>query len=138
MGAAPAGVPTGSPGASANAMAKLREAVKIMQDQLPHLPQGSPIWQSLLKNIQSMGKYVGASDEIPGIQKSTLRELGQQAQQQAPMQALMRSLGGAGTGGPSGSGSPGAGGPQPGGLPGGSPSAQIPPIGASGGNPLGA
>jgi hypothetical protein len=136
MGAAPAGVPGGTPGLAANALAQVREAMKLLEGALPNLPQGTKPYTEVLSTLQKFGKLIPPSNEIPGIQNSALRGIVQNAQQQAPMQALMRSLGGAGQGGPSGAGAPAPGGPAQG-LPGGAPGAPSlasvvrPPPGAS-------
>lgn len=96
MGASSISVPSASPGASADAMAKVREAIKILENALPQLPTGSEPHKAVLSAIQSVSKHVPASDASPGVQQSTLRGLQQQGGKDAAMEAVMRSLGGAG------------------------------------------
>lgn len=110
MGASPVGVPSGAPGQSANALAKVREAIKILEAALPALPTGSDPYKSVLSAIQSISKHVSPSDEIPGVQQTALRDIGQQSSQNAMLQQLMRSMGSASPGGAPGGGAspPGA------------------------------
>lgn len=108
MGAAPNAVPTGSPGASANALSQVREAIKILEKSLAELPVGSDPYKSVLNAISSMAKFVPASAEIPGAQQTTARNLMADAQKSAMMNMVSSSLGGAGAGGaPPGGASPG-------------------------------
>ena len=94
MGASPISVPSGSPGANAGAMAKVREAVKILQQALPELPPGSDPHKAVLNAISSISKYVGPTNEVPGIQQTALRDLQQNAGKNAMLQQVMSSLGG--------------------------------------------
>lgn len=98
--------PSASPGAAADAMAKVREAIKILEMALPQLPTGSDPYKSVLNAITSISKHVTPSAENPGVQQTALRGLQQGAEKDAGMQAVMRSLGGAGGGaaGPAGAG----------------------------------
>jgi len=104
MGAAPVGVPSGSPGKSANALARVREALKILNSELPNLEPGSDPYKAVYEAIGKLSKVAPPSAEVPGVQKTALRGLGQEAQQSSMMQALMRSMGG---GAGAGSASPG-------------------------------
>jgi hypothetical protein len=96
MGASPVGVPSGSPGKSANALAQVREAIKILERALPELPMGSDPYKAVLDAVTKITKHVSPSDEIPGVQKTALRGLAQDAQKSSMMQSLMRSMGGEG------------------------------------------
>jgi hypothetical protein len=91
-------------------MAKVREAVKILIEALPEMPIGSEPFKSVQSAIQGLSKHVPASAEVPGMQQTALRDLQQGAGKNAALEAVMRSLGGAGQGGAPGS-SPGAGAP---------------------------
>jgi hypothetical protein len=106
MGASPVSVPTGSPGKSANALAQVREAIKILEKALPELPAGSAPYNDILASISKISKHVSPSDEIPGLQKTALRGLAQDAQKSAMMQSLMRSMGEGGAAPPSPGGAP--------------------------------
>ena len=107
IGSSPVGAATGNPGSSANALATLREAIKLMESVLPQLDTGSEPYKAALDSIQKLSKHITPSDENPGIQKTALRGLARDAEQSQQMQALMRSMGAAGGGG-------GAAGSQPG------------------------
>lgn len=120
LGASPVGLPTGNPGQAADALATLREAVKILERALPGLPTGSDPYKAVLNAIASITKHVSPSSEVPGVQQTALRDLQQSASQSGMMQSLMRSLAGAGGGAPGGSPPASSGGP-PGGLPAGGP-----------------
>src|SRR5258708_23586570 len=98
MGASPVAAPSGNPGEAANAMSVVREAVKLLEQALPKLPTGSDPYKSVLSAIQSVSRHVTPAEESPGVQKTALSNLAADAQKSAPMQALMRSLGGAGSG----------------------------------------
>lgn len=103
MGSSPISTPSGSPGSSAGAMSKVREAINILQGALPELGLGTDEHKAVLNAISSISKYVSPSAAVPGIQKTTLQGLGQQAQQSAMLKNLMGSLGGANAGGGVGS-----------------------------------
>ena len=107
MGSGPISVPTGSPGATAGAMAKVREAINILQTALPNFPAGSDPHSKLLAAIQSISKVVPPSAEVPGVQQTALRDLQQNAGQNAMLKQVMSSLGGGNAGG---GGAPAAGG----------------------------
>ena len=99
MGASPISSPSGSPGSSAGAMSKVREAINILQSALPELSPGTDEHKSVLNAISSMSKYVAPSAAVPGVQKTTLNDLQQQAQKSAMLKQVMGSLGGANAGG---------------------------------------
>jgi len=101
MGASPVGVPTGSPGTSANALAQVREALKLLTSVLPNLPPGSDPYKAVYDAIGKISKHVSPSDEVPGVQQTALRNLQRTAQQDSMMQSVMRSMGGAGGAGAS-------------------------------------
>lgn len=116
----PASPPTGNPGEMAQAVAQLREAVRIIEKALPRLQVGSEPHKEAVKAISGLSKAVPATEEMPGIQNSTLMGMQRSAKEGAQMQALMRMMGAQGGGG--GGGAPGAGGP-PGMMPPGAPPA---------------
>lgn len=92
MGSSPMGMKLGQPGNNAAAVAKLLQAVKIMEAALPELPTGTPIYKATLSAITSISKHAPEAEAQPGIQKTALRDLQQTQQQQAPMEALMRMM----------------------------------------------
>lgn len=94
MGASPVGVPTGSPGKGANALAQVREALNLLTKVLPDLQPGSDPYKAVYDAIGKISKHVSPSDEVPGVQQTALRGLGQDAQKSSMMQSLMRSMGG--------------------------------------------
>jgi hypothetical protein len=118
MGAGPISVPSASPGAQAAAMAKVREAIKILIGALPELPIGSDPFKTVQSSIQGLSKHVSPGEEVPGMQQTALRDLQQGAGKNAALEAVMRSLGspGGGAGSVPGGATPGGGsaaGPSP-------------------------
>ena len=113
MGSSPISVPTGSPGSAAGAMAKLREAINILNAAISELPVGSEPHKAVMSAVQGLSKAVPPSADVPGVQQTALRDLQANAGKSAMMQKLMASLG--------------AGGAQPGG------GAPLPPPAQSGG-----
>lgn len=109
--AGPASPPTGNPGTMVAAMAKVREAVRILEQALPDLEIGSDQHEACVNALKALTKAYPATDEMPGIQNSALMGLQRDAQEGAMMQQLMRSMQGGG------GGAPAPGGPPPGGLP---------------------
>lgn len=107
MGASPISVPSGSPGSNAGAMAKVREAINILQSALPELGAGTEPYKAVLSTLQSLNKFIPPSAEVPGIQKTAVNDLARQAQQSAMMRQVMASLGGQGGGMPAPAGLPG-------------------------------
>ena len=89
----PASPPTGNPGLAAGGMSKLREAVNMLSLALPDLPLGSEPHKAAARAITDLSKSVPASEEIPGMQVTQLQGLQKQAQQSAPLVALMRAMG---------------------------------------------
>ena len=94
MGASPVGVASGNPGQSANALATIREALKLLEQALPQLPAGSDPYKAVYDAIGKVSKHVGPSNEVPGVQKTQLSNLKRDADQSAMMQSVMRSMGG--------------------------------------------
>lgn len=107
--AGPGGPRTGNPGAMADSMTKVQEAVKLLQMALPDLPVGSEPHKAVLKMIQDGSKIVPPTGEQQGVQSATLAGLGDRAKQMAMMQQLAAALHGGGQGG----GAPAPGGPPP-------------------------
>ncbi len=107
MGSAPMSGPTASPGLQADANTKILEAVRMLEMALPNVPTGTEVYKAVLNAIQALSKQVPASEAVPGVQQSALRDLQQQAGQDAALQAVMRQTGGDGAGAPP-AGMPGA------------------------------
>lgn len=95
MTATPAAAPTPNPGAEANALGKVRQAVQLLQLALPEVPLGADVHKAITGAISSLSKHAPAADAAPGTQMSALRDLAHAAQQQAPLIALMRARQGA-------------------------------------------
>lgn len=111
MGASAMQPPTGNPGEAANAMSVVREALNLLNQSLSKIPVGSEVYRAIAGSIDKLGKHISPSDEVPGVQKNTIANMGRDAQQSAQMQALLRSLsssppGGAGSTSGGGAGSP--------------------------------
>lgn len=94
--AAPASPPTGNPGEMATAMAQVRQALQILEMALPKLEPGSKQHQSCVDAVSKLSKSFPATDELPGIQNTTLMDMARQAKQGAMMRQLMASGGGGG------------------------------------------
>lgn len=89
----PASPPSGNPGMAADAMSKVREAVHLLELALPNLPTGSDPHKDVLDAISKLSKSVPPTEAVPGVQTTQLLGLTQRAAQQAPLQALARSMG---------------------------------------------
>jgi len=112
----PASPPTGNAGLAADAMSKMREAIKLIEMALPQLPPGTEAHKNTIDALGKLSKAFPATEEVPGVQKTQLQGLGDQAQKSAMMQAVLRMLAGAGGAGgaaPGGGGSPMPGGGSP-------------------------
>lgn len=99
MGGPAAQGPTGSmsapspnPGMMADSLSKIGTAVQMLQTALPGLPVGDEVQKAVLDAITKLSKIAPASAQVPGVQATQLRGLGQQAQEGAMLQALMRAL----------------------------------------------
>lgn len=104
MGASPVAAPSASPGTSAGALATVREAIDLLNKALPQLPANSEPWKAVSDAIRNIGKYVPASAQVPGVQKTELMNLMQNAGKNAMLNQVMGSMGG----GPAGMGAGGA------------------------------
>ena len=114
MGSAgPASPPTGNPGMAADSMSKMREAIKLIEMALPGLPPGSEGHKNVIDALGKLSKSFPATDEVPGVQNTQLKNLAEQAQKTAMLQAVLRQ------------GQGGATPPPPGAAPGGPPPAEM-------------
>lgn len=66
---------------------------------LPNLPIGSPQHEATASAIKSLSKHVSAGQTDQAVGQTTLTDLQQKQQQQAPLMALMRSAQMGGQGG---------------------------------------
>lgn len=96
MGAGPMSVPSGSPGANAQALATVRQALQLLQSAQVKFPIGSDPWSGLDRAIAALAKVAPESAENRGVEAQSLRNLQQSQSADAQMDAVMRSLGGAG------------------------------------------
>ena len=107
----PASPPTASPGAMADSMSKVREAINLLELALPGLQIGTDQHQAVIKALPGLTKAIPATEAVSGVQNTQLLALQQRAQQSAAMQAVMRAMasrqGPAGPGGPPGAMPPG-------------------------------
>jgi hypothetical protein len=91
MGSAgPAGPQTANAGFQADSLSKVREAVNLLNMAVAHLPVGSDEHKTVMRMIQDGAKIAPASAAIPGVQKTQLMGLAQEAEKTAMMQQLMR------------------------------------------------
>ncbi len=74
-------------------MTKVREAVKLLEMALPALPTGSDPHKAVIDAIQKLAKAVPATNEVPGVQMTTLMGLQEQAGQDAMLKQLAGSMG---------------------------------------------
>lgn len=88
----PAAMASPNPGSSAQAAAKVREAVQILTSALAELPVGSDEQVEVGKCVTSLSKKFPQAESNPGIQNSMLRDLAQKAQQNQQFQALQRQM----------------------------------------------
>lgn len=108
MGSAPMGPPSGNPGQQADALSAVRTALDMLEQALPKLEVKSEPYEAVYRVIGQLNKVIPPTNAVPGVQQSQLRDLQQQQQKSAAMQAVMRSMGqGGGPGGQPGGGSPG-------------------------------
>ncbi len=94
--------PTMDPGSMANAITQVGTAVQLLQQTLADpnaVPLGSDIHKTILDCIQKLSKVAPTSQQVPGVQATNLMSLQQKAQEDAMMQAVLRSLAGAQGGG---------------------------------------
>ena len=104
MGASPVSVPSGNPGDMAMAMSEVHQALQILTKNLPKLQIGSDPYKAVLDTIKKLSSTFPASQADPGVQKTTLAGLAQDASQSTMMQSLMRSMGQGGGVGAAGGG----------------------------------
>lgn len=94
MGSSPMGQKLAQPGNAAAAVAGVRQAVELLQANLPNIPVGSELHKAVLDSITKLAKHASAGDAAPGVQQTAGKQLMQQQQQEAPYAALMAALGG--------------------------------------------
>ncbi|MDE2103311.1 MAG: hypothetical protein KGL39_39085 [Patescibacteria group bacterium] len=89
----PASIPTANPGMMADAVSKVREAVRILEMCLPQLPAGSEEHKVVLKMITDGSKIAPPSSDQHGVQMTTIADLGQNAMKSQMLQQLLRNQG---------------------------------------------
>jgi len=104
-------VPTGSPGQTAAGLAKVREAINLLEAELSKFQAGTDAWKAIHESLGKLARIAPAATQTPGVQQEALRGLQSDQAKNAQMDAVMRSLGGAGSGGGGGAG--GTPGPSP-------------------------
>lgn len=94
-------------GAQAQAMAKVAQAVQLLQLQLPELQVGSDEHKTVLKAITDLSK-IAPPDSIPsGVQMSSINQVKEDAGKTAMLRLLLNSGGGAAPAAPAPAGPPG-------------------------------
>lgn len=96
MGSSPMGMKLAQPGNAAAAVAGVRQAIELLQSNLPNIPMGSELHKAVLESVTKLAKHAAAADASPGVQQTAGKNLMQSQQQGAPYEALMKALGGAG------------------------------------------
>lgn len=109
--------PSPNPGMEAASIAKVRQAIDLLQQAFGGADPTGELGKAILDSIKKLGSAAPAMQGAPGVGQEALRNALMQARQAAPMQALMRSMASGGAGGPAA-----AGGGTPGGMPAMSPS----------------
>lgn len=109
--------PSPNPGMEAASIAKVRQAIDLLQQAFSGADPTGELGKAILDSIKKLGSAAPAMQGAPGVGQEALRNALMQARQAAPMQALMRSMASGGAGGPAA-----AGGGTPGGMPAMSPS----------------
>lgn len=87
-------------------MAKVSQAVKILQDAFGGVDPASDTGHAILKSIEQLSKVAPVTQAAPGVGQEALRGLALQARQQAPLEMLLRQQA-------AGAGQPPAGGAAP-------------------------
>ena len=93
-----AATPSANLGAQATAAAKIKQALLMLEQELPNLDLGSPLHGAVRTSINALAKHIPASaGQDAGQQASMLRDLALRAKQQSPMlQGLLARRGAAG------------------------------------------
>lgn len=73
-------------------MAKVRQAVSMLQQSVADLDMASPLGEAVIKSIGQLSKHAPATQAQP--QGQSLRDMLMKAQQSAPLAALQRMMGG--------------------------------------------
>lgn len=101
MGSMPITQPSGNPGLAAAALAKLREAIHIIEQCLPDLPPGK-VHESAVNAIKSLSMHANSEGAMPGVQNTAIKDMQAESDSNGPLQALMRQLQGGAGGAPGG------------------------------------
>ena len=94
--------PSPNPGQEAASIAKVRQAIAILQDAFGGMDPSGELGQATLDAIKKLGTKAPPMQGAPGVGQEALRNLMMQARQSAPLQSLMRSQAGAPSGAPGG------------------------------------
>ncbi len=89
-------------------MAKVRQALDIINSQISQFPPGTPLHTELMKAVEKLTKHMPPSDAALGVNNTALRDLQQNSQKNAMLQMVQQSLGAGGAqgGAPSPLGAP--------------------------------
>ena len=99
--------PSPNPGMEAASIAKVRQAIDLLQQAFGGADPTGELGKAILDSIKKLGAAAPAMQGAPGVGQEALRNALMQARQAAPMQALMRSMASGGAGGAAGGGTPG-------------------------------
>lgn len=99
MGSSPAQA-TGSPGNQVQGIAKVRQAIKLLETALADVGSTSEIGMEIMKSIKGLASKAPANQTTAGAESTALQMLAARARQTAPMLALARGgMGGQNPGG---------------------------------------
>lgn len=102
-----AATPSANLGAQAAAAAKIKQALLVLEAELPHLDLGSPLHAAVRTSINALAKHLPATGgEDQAQQAAVLRDLALKRQQQSPLLAAMLARQGPGAGTSPGAGAP--------------------------------
>ena len=113
FGSSPIARPSGNPGAAASGVAKVGEAVDLLEKALSEIPPAHPGHEVVLKTISNLNKHFPPQARAPGTGVTELKQLLASKMQQSPLAGLLAGRGGAPGGAPMGAGMPGMGGGMP-------------------------
>jgi hypothetical protein len=96
----PAMAPGGQAGATQDGMAKVRQALEILQKALPDIPMGSDVHTATMKAITELVKHVHPMNDDPQAKAQQAAQMARQSMTQ-PNEAMLAKLmpGAAGAGG---------------------------------------
>lgn len=98
-GPSPAGssvsMPSQSQGSQVNGIAKVRQAIKLLESAVSEVGAEGDLGQEILKSLKGLSAKAPQSETTAGAEGTALQALAAKAKQSAPLLALARAQGGA-------------------------------------------